>query len=390
MNFRLWLEAKYAPDLVAEIKKKLVDDKYTSIWMDDRGNVKSGWPNRPDNMSFSKYRKSLDNKVGISADNKTIDFEMVGDKMKPATKKLVKFLMDNGIIDDTWKTKGGREISEYLGYDYTYFPDEHGPQKPSDVGRMGTFSAAIQDITLYHGTSDYDWKTIQQKGGLMPLFVGTGEYGFDSRAKHEYNKDLIYLATTRDKAWDYAKTRAQSMNRKYAPQEWKFSQYSGANSWAIKPVLLRVKVPDVSKLRSDDDAVNERMRKIAYRQWKKKSPEEQDRIAKELSKQLGYEIGDDPSTRAFAWRETDEGFAELLALVNPRMYRAWMASIMRYDQVAYKGIIPLSHVEEIPILPRKQPEPESQPELPSSPTRWADGPRTSWDMSNKEGQSSTS
>jgi Pyruvate/2-oxoacid:ferredoxin oxidoreductase delta subunit len=82
---------------------------------------------------------------------KQIQFQMVGDKTNPAIKKLIQFLVDNGIIDNTWKARGGKEVSEYLGSKYTHFPDPDMPKTVADVGQLDTVSAAMNKITCSWG-----------------------------------------------------------------------------------------------------------------------------------------------------------------------------------------------------------------------------------------------
>lgn len=352
MDFRLWLEVKHTAETLQQIKDELESQKYSTIWLDTEGNVRAGYPEKPDNVSYSKFRKIYNNKVSINPDEKQIQFQMVGDKTNTAIKKLVQFLADNGIIDNTWKVRGGKEVSEYLGSKYTHFPDPDMPKTVADVRQLDTVSAAMNQITLYHGTSEDDWQKIQKAGALYPLFMGSNkEYGFESRFKHSLNKDLLYLATNADKAWNYAKTRAQGASRKLHKSAWQSQQYAGPEYWPVRPVLLRVTVPDMTKLRSDDDIANARMRNIAEKLWNEKSPEEQKEIMKALSLKAGFEVKD-PSMGRMLWRDTDEGFSQILAKLNPKIYKAWLASMLRESQVAYKGYIPLRFIKEIPVFPR--------------------------------------
>lgn len=355
MDFKLWLEVKYSADLVQQIKDKLATDQSASVWLDAEGNVQMDWPFRPDNMSYSRYNKSHDNKIFITPDDKTIMFDMIGDKVKSAHKKLIKFLVSNGIIDDTWTVKGGREIGEYLDFKYTYFTDPDMPKTVRDVDKLQTISPAMENITLYHGTSEDDWEKIQKAGALYPLFMGSNkEHGYESRAKHPYNKDLLYLATNARKAWDYALMRAKGGNRRLDPKLWSSMQHSDKQRWTIRPVLLRVTVPDITRLRADDDVVNAKMRNIADKLWNKKSPEEQQQIMIDLSQQRGFVVKD-PSIADMLWRETDDAWPQILAKLNPKIYRAWLASILRTEQVSYKGFIPLRFIKEVPIFPRQEP-----------------------------------
>jgi hypothetical protein len=73
-----------------------------------------------------------------------------------------------------------------------------------------------------------------------------------------------------------------------------------------------------------------------------------------LSMKRGFEVKD-PSTGRMLWRDTDEGFNQILSKLNPRIYKAWLASMLRTDQVAYKGFIPLRFIKEIPVFQKTQP-----------------------------------
>jgi hypothetical protein len=252
LNFKLWLEVKYTSDTLQQIRDKVKANEISHVWLDAEGNVRLGYSDRgggrgrPPEHSYAKYIRSMKNDITMYPSEKKISLEMMGDKIKPAHKKLIDFLIKNGIIDDTWKFKGGDEIGRYVGYDWQTFTD---PDLPTTVGaakKTKLFSPAIENIILYHGTTNYGWDKIQKDGALYPLFTGSNTiYGSESRGKHPLNKDHIYLATNQDKGWHYAKQMAESLTRKLKTE--------------AKPVLLQVKVPDVTKLRSDDDIINSRM-----------------------------------------------------------------------------------------------------------------------------------
>lgn len=321
-----------------------------NIWLNINGQIQIGWPEKSDNISISRYLKSEKNKIRLLKD-KSIHLETIGDKIKSSQKKIIKFLMDNNIIDNTWKIEG-KNIKEYLGREFTSFTDPYAPKNVSDINKLDTISPNIKNIVLYHGTSEYDWDNIKKSGALYPLFKGSNkQYGYESRFKHEHNKDFIYLATTIDKAWDYAKARARSINQT-KDKDWKYTQGSGTENWMIRPVLLRVEIPDVSNLRADDDIANEKMRNIARNLWDKKSSDEKQEIMQQLSRQKGWEITD-PSVGQMIWRDTDEAFPVILNKLNPKIFNTWLASMLRQDQVAYKGIIPIKFIKEIPIFPKR-------------------------------------
>lgn len=351
-SFKLWLEVKSSFGIIQQIKEKLEKDKYATIWLDGNGNVQIDYPEQGD-LSRPKFRKIYRTKMSIQPEDKIVHFEIIGDKINAGHKKLLKFLMDSNIIDDTWKVQNGKSVSEYIGYDFTKFYDKDIPTKPSDVSNLDVLSPNIDNIVLYHGTSEYDWDKIQKKGVLYPLFIGSNqEYGSESRFKHEYNKDLLYLATNIQEAWNYAKARARNINKKINGKDWEYQYGNSPQNWSIRPVLLRVNVPDVSKLRSDDDVANDRMREIGRKLWDKKSPEEQKRIMKELSTKVGFSVND-PSSGQMLWRDTDQGFIEIIKKLKPNIYKTWLSSMLRKNQVAYKGFIPIKFIKEIPVFDKR-------------------------------------
>jgi hypothetical protein len=47
------------------------------------------------------------------------------------------------------------------------------------------------------------------------------------------------------------------------------------------------------------------------------------------------------------WREREQTTLEIVKKLNPNIYKAWMASMLRESQVAYKGFIPLKFLKVI-------------------------------------------
>lgn len=204
-------------------------------------------------------------------------------------------------------------------------------------------TAITKDLVFFHGTSTEDWESIK-KIGLHSLGSKYVKGGFESRGKYDLNKDIIYLATKIDGAYHYAKTRSADVMRQKMPEEWKWMQYDSECNRPIKPIVIRVRIPDVGKLRSDDDAVAGIMRKLAGRIWDAKPKEEQDRIIKELSAKTGLDVKQFPAS---IWRESDDGFREILNRMPQKAWKAWIASIKRHNQVGYSGFIPPSFLEPI-------------------------------------------
>jgi hypothetical protein len=265
----------------------------------------------------------------------------VGENLKPKVQQALRSLRDGGIIDASWRLETARGPGRYVDSKYTNEPNPVD-QKTLDelVDKAIRLSPVTQNLVLYHGTSSVDWVKIQRVG-LHPLNFGTNtEHGFESRGKHDGNTKVLYLAGTLEKAYDYAKTRAEGQQREYRKvQDWKSVD-------STVPVVLAVHVPDPARLVADDDVVNAMARSIGYKLWKAKPPEDQERIGREMAAQGRYS-GTDPTVIGMLWRETTEGFAEIMARLPPRVFQVWLASLKRENQVGYKGFIPPKFLKRV-------------------------------------------
>ena len=376
MNFRefLYLELKSSPGVLQQIRSELAAKGFVSVAVDDMGNISTNDPRFEKHGKPLRFNRRMD-RVFLS-DKKTIGMDNIGSTVKPAIQKLIKFLLQNGIIDNTWSFDDGRGIGEFLGYKFTHFPDELAGKTPEEVASMEPFSRAISKLILFHGTSQKDWEKIQQFGALTPLFVGSAQAkGFESRSKHWGNEKLLYLATDRKDAWQYAKTRASDVMldlekrlekrikiaedqgdwEKSARLAKELQQISGSRHDSpchrpVLPVLLRVRIPDISNLRADDDVVNSNMRKMGRWLWKKKPQEEKEAAIARMDKAVGFETA---TMADHIWSST-EGWEEILSRLPSRIYKAWYASIIRSQQVAYKGTIPIRFIEEVPVCNANQ------------------------------------
>jgi len=374
MNFKefLYLELKSSPEVLQQIRADLSKEGFVSIGVDDVGNISLNDPRFQNHGKPLRFNRRMD-RIFLN-DNKTISIDTIGSTIKPAVQKLIKFLLQNNIIDNTWSFNDNRGIGEFIGYKFTHFPDELADKSPEEVTSIEPFSRAISKLILFHGTSQKDWEKIQKFGALTPLFIGSSQVkGFESRAKHWGNKKLLYLATDRKDAWEYAKTRASGVMLDIEKQlerrikiaedqgDWEksakltrelqqigSSRHDSACHRPVKPVLLRVRIPDLSKLRADDDVVNSNMRKIGRWLWNRKSQDEKKEAIARMDKQVGFETA---SMANHIWSNT-EGYEQIISKLPSRIYKAWYASIIRSQQVAYQGSIPIRFIEEIPICPK--------------------------------------
>jgi hypothetical protein len=338
MQFKVWLEAKI-PFTAADVMKAAGDGDYVPMWIDFNGNV---------HLEFQSERSPRAEKINLRPKAKQIELRsrgFSGGHVWPRLQQLLRSLMDKGIIDATWTVNGG-SIGRYVDRTFESKPEEINARTAGELAQKSSrLTPVTEDLIFYHGTSELDWESIKRVG-LHPLGSKYVKGAYESRAKHELNKDLIYLASSMQGAWDYAKTRTRSMMKQEMPGKYELFKNSPECDWPMKPVVLRVKIPDIAKLRSDDDAANQIMRKWADILWNKKSKEEQARLIASMSKDRGFDVKSFP---AFVWRETDAGFSEIMNRVPKRVWMKWLASIRRYQQVGYKGYILPKFLEPIPM-----------------------------------------
>lgn len=279
---------------------------------------------------------------------------MYGNLLTPQAIDLIKTLKDSGVIDDSWVIKPRAKLSEFIGTDQVDFNGGFGGET---VGKMLEKppldrNVPAENLVFWHGTSSKDWEDIQRSGVLKPLYQGSQEAGFQSRGKNTHNKDHVYLAANEDVAWTYAKDRASHMNEKYFKDEWiRNIRWEHVDRWPIKPVLLKVKIPDTKNLRSDDDPVSDFLRKIGDKVWERKSPEEKQNIAQYIAKKYKTDPKNEKDVKV-RWRDDEIGMSELINKLPARVYNTWLASMYRQKQVAYKGSIPLKYIEEVPFVSR--------------------------------------
>jgi len=324
MEFKQWMEAKTAEGTADQIKRQLAAGEWATVRMGLDGTIIADWAGRDRDTSLARWFKNLDNAVQIDPKGRKVRTKLVGDKMRPAQAKIIKFLSDEGIIDDAW------------GFDSQ---DPHLPGSVGQARQLGHITPSIEGIALYHGTTDRGWELIKRDGGLMPIGTRSNTVaGEDSRAKHDLNKDHVYLATTPEKAANYA--ASMSVSLPHADSRLPDMPWGRA-----KKVILRVTIPDVSRLRADDDPINGRLKRIASRLWRGLPQEEKSRLMDEFQTKRGWRPDD--ALAMTAWRNQPETAKEIVRRLDPRMYHAWLASMLRTDQVAYKGFIPLKFITPI-------------------------------------------
>ena len=169
--------------------------------------------------------------------------------------------------------------SALIGSGVSSFGAESGATTVRGCGRTGQ---RRNDVTETPDWRARRWAATHQRiyDTALELFQ---QHGFESRAKHDGNQKVLYLATDMRQAKQYADTRVTGQERKLQALPYR-------DRPDVEPVILRVTIPDPHNLVADDDAANSVIRKISYSLWKKKPREEQDRIMAELSQRQGWKV----------------------------------------------------------------------------------------------------
>jgi len=275
--------------------------------------------------------------VSMQPDGKELSFRAgsYGEHVQPRVQQAIRALRDAGMIDNTWtiKTRRGHGYYPPGGGQYQNRSDPIDQQGLDAIADKALrLSPMAQNLVFYHGTTGIEWQRIQAVG-LQPLFVGANQQsGHESRGKHEGNQGILYLAGSIDQALRYAKTRAESN----ALRLQRSADYAKLND--NDPVVLRVQIPDPAKLMVDDDIIIQLAQRISRRLWRAKSVEQQQQITDAINQQRNLKLGRE--TAELLWRESPEGFAEIMQRLPKRVFHAWLGSLKRNNQVGYRGTIP--------------------------------------------------
>jgi len=319
-----------------------------TVWMDRGGilRVDSTTPNGPDRQT------GLRASVNLWPETKQIDpgyrNRPTGNTVSPAMHQLVAALLKAGWVDATWSIRG-ETISYYLGGTYSYRANPLAPSL-ADWHKVIRFDATTINLQLFHGTSSLELPAILQNGmRSLGSRGGTGQASVNTRLRADWNKEHTYLATKLEGAWGYAKHRALDMWRKTNRSGYEYGQYREWEQWEVQPVVLIVTVPDMSRLRADDDIIITAIKKRAEALWGKMSAEAREdqkaMMRQWFPKHAGFQIKENDMS-AWYWVMTDAGMQTVMdSMPMERLAAAWKASIRRNDQVAYAGVIPPSHLK---------------------------------------------
>jgi hypothetical protein len=286
------------------------------------------------------WRRSL--KITLQPHQKRLEIRLgsIGDRLKPKVQQALRSLRDGGIIDASWTIKTAHEAA---GYQNGVFVTTPNPVDQQSLDRLVDKAVRLSPVTaqmvLYHGTSSRDWQRIQAVGLLARGTGSNQQHGVASRAKHSGNDNVLYLAGTLAQAQDYAKQRVEDWNRQHHGSPYVY----GLDN---EPVILAVQIPDVARLVADDDLINRLARGISGKLWRAKPEAERQQIMAGLSRQRGFPVSDQ-TVGEMLWRETDGGFAAIMAKLPARVFSAWKASLIRNNQVGYRGLIPPKFIRRV-------------------------------------------
>lgn len=329
---------------VARSEYKIIDiymDRGGKVFIDDR-EVATSIPD-PKDVSARITLDFNNNKVRI------YQTKVHGNKIEAGTQQLLSAILKNGIINTSWKVDFGDTEGWYKNSKYVHTAGAY-QNLPPNFWKRNTRIDVGENLTMYHGTSEKELPTIL-KYGLRPLGMKHTERGAESRVRLEENTDFLYLAGTFMGAMNYAKTKARWNMRSEDPTKYSWVEHWEWERWFIKPVVLLVRIPDFTKLRSDDDRVISLIKDKAYKLWEIISPEEKEK-QKEMSAKWYQERGikyTPNDISPYTWVTSDNGLDFVLKQFDKSEWNNWKKSLEDNNQIGYKGIIPPSHISIVDL-----------------------------------------
>lgn len=297
-------------------------------------------------------RENVLSKVKLYPKNKEVDIfktQLHGNKIDSGTQQLIASLLKNKVIDSSWKVSFSDNEGYYLGGEYV---NRHGEFEglPPNFWKRNTRVDVGEKFSLYHGTSEKELPTILQYG-LRPLGSKYTSAGGETRLRVEENKNVFYLTGTFQDAFRYAQLKARWNMRAQDKDKYSYVEHWEWERWFIKPVVLLVRIPDFTKLRSDDDRIISLMKTKGDEIWGKMPPEEKQK-QKELSVQWFKERGinyDSRSIESYLWMISDNGFQTVLKYINKKEWDDWKSSLKGDNQVGYQGVIPPNYIQVLDL-----------------------------------------
>ena len=242
------------------------------------------------------------------------------------------------MIDNTWKVHISDTLGYYLKGDYVHRESEY-ENLPPNFWRRNTRIDVGENLILYHGTSEQELPTIL-KYGLRPLGSKHTTAGGESRIRMEENKNILYLAGTLQDAYRYADLKARWNMRAKDNTQYSYVEHYEWDHWFIKPIVLKVKVPDFTKLRSDDDRIIYLIKQKASELWSA-MPEEQKNIEKIKTVEwfnehnISYKPEDISN---YLWTISDNGCNAVIKHIDKSEWNNWKASLASHNQIGYEGL----------------------------------------------------
>jgi hypothetical protein len=324
--------------------------KVISVYMDKKGviYIDNRMSNKPP-IAYEDIKAHLDlnynnNEVRIFKD------ALHGNKIDSGTQQLISALLKKGVIDSSWKVTFSDYEGWHRGYgDYIYKMGEYEKLPPNFWARNRRVNLG-ENLILYHGTSDLELPTIL-KYGLRPLGTKHTVGGAETRMRVEDNKNILYLTGTFVDAFRFAQSKARSNMLRVDKKQYDYVQYYGWKDWFIKPVVLLVRLPDFTRLRSDDDRIIGLIKTKTDQLWKALD-EPQKKIEQEKSVKWFSERGvnyEPERIESYLWAISDNGFETVLKHIDKSEWKNWKASLKSHNQVGYEGIIPPNYLTVVDL-----------------------------------------
>ena len=332
--------------------------KIISVYMDKHGKI---YIEDPLNYTIPIKQEDVKAKLRLDYNKNEVDIyinNLHGNKIDPGTQQLLSTLQKKKVIDPTWKVR----FADYEGWHterYGEYVHKYGEYEklPANFWKRNTRIDLGTNLILYHGTSDLELPTIL-KYGLRPLGSKHTTGGVSSRIRMEENQNLLYLAGTFRDAFRYATEKARSNMFRIDKKQYDYQQYYGWKDWFIKPVVFLVRLPDFTKLRSDDDRIISLIKDKAREMWREMDPE-QKKIEQEKSviwfreHNVNYKP---EQIEDYLWTISDNGCNAVIKHIDKAEWKDWKASLDSHNQVGYEGFIPpnyLTLVDLSKVVPSK-------------------------------------
>ncbi len=316
-------------------------DRTGKVYIDDR-----------ESKDLPVDRKNVISKLTLDYNNKKISIfkdRLHGNKINPHDQQLLSSLQKKNIIDSNWKVSFSDKEGYYKKGEYVYKLGEFENLPPNFWKRNQRIDVG-NNLILYHGTSEKELPTIQ-KYGLRPLGSKYTSPGGETRLRIEENKNILYLSGTFTDAFRYAQLKARWNMREENKEKYSWVEHHEWERWFIKPVVLLVRIPDFTKLRSDDDRIISLIKIKSDELWEK-----MDSLEKQKQQKLSSEWFNERNVKyspndinSYLWTISDNGFKEVIKHISKDEWNNWKESLKTHNQVGYVGIIPPNYITVVDL-----------------------------------------